>query len=165
MLRKSISYIQYIFIRHDNERKFNYTQLCINVCHFFLFLFARSLRRWRRSRGNYIAAFLWKISRAWKKIELRDRFLWYPGRCIWSRKFLELRTVFKDTFLVSLRAPERAETRSGNSKSSLRANFIPWGNKKRVFSPLKCFRAAFGVRTTREKSNKLFFLLNGGSIW
>lgn len=118
------------------------TRSCINVCH-FLFLFARFLRD-----GDYRAVTTSSLSferylargKDWVGSR-RNRFLWC--RCIWSRKLFELRIVFKDTFLLPLRAPERAETWSGNSnrssKSSFEANFISRETRGEhaFFSPIK----------------------------
>lgn len=126
---KSQFLTQQIFIRHDNERKFNYIQLCINVCHFFLLSFCWILRDDRAVTTSSLP-FERYLARgkdwveSWRApISLIPPFSHHsPGRCPWSRKLFELRTVFKDTFLPPLRTLERMETRSGNSNRSSKSS-------------------------------------------
>lgn len=176
--------MQQIFIRHDNERKFNYIQFCINICYFFFLFFL--LNPPRRSRGNYIVASLWKISRAWKRLsrelERSDFFDIPPPLPATplppvdafdqenSSCFVPYLKIY---FLSPLRTPERAETRSGNSnrssKSSSRAKLYTVRKQEaRFFFAFKMLSYAVQLlarQPTREKSNKLFFPLSGENIW
>lgn len=161
LIRKSSSSIhRYVFTRYNNERKFNYTRLCINVT-FFLFLFFCWILRDDRAVTPSSLPFERQLARGKDWVESwRDRFLWYPPPMDAfdqenSSSFVPYLKIYFYFLRARLNARKReAETQIAAQKSSPRANFMRWGNKKRVFFAIKMLSCGYAVQASRARATR-----------